>query len=148
MIKIMLQSLMLCALLCGNVAHAKDGKSIFGKYLYSVEKMTFANGTVMGLRELGADKVLIEFRPDMTVVMNMQMVDGSTRTSTAKILSAKTTPTGGSIVEKWADMDYAVTLDYKLMPNGLSYAIRFTNPNDGFRYGAVEQAVLTRLGSQ
>jgi hypothetical protein len=134
-------------LLCSTGALAKDTKSIYGKYVYSIEKMTFANGTVMGLSELGMAKIYIEFRPDMTILMNMQMMDGSTRTSSAKILSNKATATGGSLVEKWAEMDYAVTLDYTYLANGVSYAIRFTNPADSTRYGAVEQAVLTKVSN-
>lgn len=146
MIKKIIHSLVLCVLLCTSATYAKDSKAIFGKYLYNVEKVTFANGRVIGLREMGMDKVYIEFRPDMTVLMTMHLMDGSTRSSTAKILSTKTTATGGSIVEQWADMDYPVTLDYTLMATGLTYVIRFTNPNDTFRYGSFEQAVLTKLG--
>jgi hypothetical protein len=132
-------------LLVVNVASAAGTNPFFGKYVYGNYKTVFLNGRTMSLEQLGAQSATIEFRPDMTIQMEMRMLDGTTVVSTAKILEVNNHGTSGSIVEKWPEMSYPVKLDYKFQAKGLSYVIQFNNHGDPMRYGAREEATLFRV---
>ncbi len=131
-----------------NIAKAADVDPIFGKYVYSGYKVSFLDGRVLTLSQLGAKSAQIEFRPNMTVRMEMKMLDGTTHISEAKILESHHQGTSGSIVEKWPEVSYPVTLSYKRNAHGLSYVISFNNHADPMRYGGREEAVLTRISSR
>jgi hypothetical protein len=128
-----------------NIANAAGTNPFFGKYVYGNYKTVFLNGRTMSLEQLGAKSATIEFRPDMTIQMDMKMLDGTTVVSTAKILEVHNNGSSGSIVEKWPEMSYPVELDYKLQAKGLFYVIQFNNHADPMRYGAREEAALTRI---
>ncbi|MBC7750819.1 MAG: hypothetical protein H7Z73_03740 [Candidatus Saccharibacteria bacterium] len=131
-----------------NSVNAAEVNPIFGKYVYSGYKVSFLDGRVLTLSQLGTKSAQIEFRPNMTIRMEMKMFDGTTRISEAKILESHHQGNIGSIFEKWPEMSYPVTLYYKRNAHGLSYVISFNNHADPMRYGGREESVLTKISSR
>lgn len=60
---------------------------ITGEYIYEKYSITLGNGRTLTFNDLGAKGATISFNADSTIIMNMQMLDGSSITSTASILS-------------------------------------------------------------
>lgn len=142
----MVKYLVMLVILVSSIANAAGTNPFYGKYVYENYKTVFLNGRIMSLAQLGAEGATIEFHPDMTIQMEMRMLDGTIVVSKAKIIEARLNGSHGSIIEKWPEMSYPVQLDYKLQAKGLSYVIRFNNHDDLMRYGAREEATLVRVG--
>jgi hypothetical protein len=135
-------------LLASSVARSAEIDAIAGQYVYDAYKTTLKNGAVLSLQQLGAKSATLAILPNMTVRMEMKMLDGTSTVTEAKILEVKTTGTSGYFMAQWPGMDYPVKEEFTIIASGLSYVIRFTNPADTTRYGAREEATLKRAGGR
>lgn len=133
------------ALVISSIANATDTNPIYGKYIYSAYKTTLKNGNALSLSQLGASAASIEFLPSKIARMEMKMLNGSINLSEAKIIEVHISGQGGYIVEKWPEMSYPVKLEFHIQGSELTYVIRFTDPSDTMRYGAKEEATLTKI---
>jgi hypothetical protein len=118
--------------------------SIAGRYAYTEYRVTLANGRVLGLADIGADKATIDVTGKGSVILRMHMRNGRDVLSEGKILDASISGRRGFCVVKWPDMSYAVRAELLVHGDELRSETRFDDRSDSARYGSVESAVLQR----
>jgi hypothetical protein len=145
---VLLTSAAAAFLSCSGVATSAEIDAITGRYDYASYKTTFWNGASLSLRQLGATSATLEIFPNMTLRMEMKMLNGTSTITKAKILELKTSGSQGYFVAQWPDMKYPVKEEFTVIPDGLKYVIHFTNPADAMRYGGREVATLRKTGGR
>jgi hypothetical protein len=135
-------------LLASTAARSAEIDLISGQYIYEAYRTTLRNGTALSLQRLGAQSATLAILPNMTLRMDMKMLDGTTTVTKAKILELKVSGQTGYFIAQWPDMNYPVREDFTFTSTRLSYIIRFTNSSDAMRYGSQEEATLKRAGER
>ena len=137
--------LLLIALLGVSTPGWADGlASIAGRYAYTEYRITLANGRVLHLADLGADKATIDITGKGNIILRMHMRDGRAVVSEGKVLDASISSRRGYCVVKWPEMTYSVRAELLVHGDELRSETRFDDRSDAPRYGSVESAVLER----
>lgn len=127
-----------------TAANPAEIDAISSRYAYESYKATLRNGRSLSLHQLGAKSATLEIFSNMALRMEIRMLNGTFTVTEAKILEFKTFGSRGYFLAQWPDMKYPVKEEFTVIPNGLKYTIRFTDPADAMRYGGKEEATLKR----
>lgn len=138
-------ALLLASLTAIPAARATDIDLIAGRYVYDSYTFTLPSGQAGGFREFGATGATIDINPDSSMVMTMQMRDGTEHVSQAKILSFDLKDGKGLLVVKWPEMAKPVKQEIQVDGSTITYVIRFDDSNDKDRYGGSDRGVLKRV---
>jgi hypothetical protein len=127
-------------------ASAGDLAAIAGHYAYSEYSVTFPNGRVLHLKDLGAVSAVLDINEN-TLTLRMTMRSGQVVTESAKILETHLSNGSGYWLAQWPDMAYPVKAQISVQGTTLASVTKFDNSSDAERYGSVESATLTKAAT-
>jgi hypothetical protein len=135
----------LAALLVFSGSCWADGlASIAGRYAYTEYRLTLANGRVLNLADIGADRATLDITGKGSVILRMHMRNGHDVLAEGKVLDVSISGRRGYCVVKWPYMTYSVRAELLVHGDELRSETRFDDRSDAPRYGSVESAVLQR----